>query len=268
LDGFSGYNQILVHPNDQAKTAFTTPWGTFMYVKMPFGLMNAGATFQRAVDIAFAKEIHDFLVIYLDDITVFSKFDNQRFDHLRQVFIKCRKYGISLNPKKYLFGLEEGKLLGHIISKYGMQIDLARIEAILQIQHPRNIRELQAFLGKINFLRRIISNLAELVRSLNNMLKNDLTIKWIVEARKSFEDIKLALTKTPVLISLKFDRYFFLFSFASEHIIAIVLMQKDDQGYEQPISFFSKALRDAPLKYNIMEKQAFALVKAIKDFRV
>lgn len=120
LDGFSGYNKILVHPDDQAKTNFTTPWGTFMYVKMPFGLMNAGATFQRVMDIAFAKEIHDFLVIYLDDITVFSKFDSQHLDHLRQVFIKCRKYGISLNPKKSLFGLQKGKLLGHIISKYGI----------------------------------------------------------------------------------------------------------------------------------------------------
>ena len=86
-----------------------------MYVKMPFGLMNAGETFQRAMDIAFAKEIHDFLVIYLDDITVFSKTDNEHLDHLRQVFIKCRKFGIFLNLKKSIFGLEEGKLLGHII---------------------------------------------------------------------------------------------------------------------------------------------------------
>jgi len=124
LDGFSGYNQIMVHPDDQEKTTFTTPWGTFKYVKMPFGLKNAGATFQRAMDIAFAKEIHDFLVIYLDDLTVFSKSDQQHLDHLGQVFIKCRKYGISLNPKKSLFGLQEGKLLGHIISKDGIRIDL------------------------------------------------------------------------------------------------------------------------------------------------
>ena len=82
LDSFSGYNQILVHPNDQAKTAFTTPWGTFMYVKMPFGLKNAVDTFQRAMDITFAKEIHDFLVIYLDDIIVFSKSEQQHLDHL------------------------------------------------------------------------------------------------------------------------------------------------------------------------------------------
>jgi len=138
---------------------------------MPFGLKNARETFQRAMDIAFAKQIHDFLVIYLDDLTVFSKSNQQHLDHLRQVFLTCRKYGISLNPKKSLFGLEEGKLLSHIISKDGIKIDPDRIEAILQIPHPRNIKELQDFLRKINFLRRFIPNLAELIRLLNNMLR-------------------------------------------------------------------------------------------------
>ena len=113
-----------------------------MYVKIPFGLKNAGVTFQRAMYIAFAKEIHEFLVIYLDDITIFSKTNDEHLDQLRQVFIKCRKYDISLNPKNTLFGLEEGKLLGHTISKEGIRIDPARIEAILNIQTPRNIKEL------------------------------------------------------------------------------------------------------------------------------
>eukprot|EP00253_Pinus_taeda_P025706 PITA_25706 len=196
---------------------------------MPFGLKNARETFQQAMDIAFAKEIHDFLVIYLDDLTVFSKSDQQHLDHLKQVFLKCRQYGISLNPKNSLFGLEEGKLMGHIISKDGIRIDTARVEAILQILHPRNVKELQAFLGKINFLRRFISNLAKLIKLLNNMLKKDAKVKWIVEAKQAFEEIKMALTRTPILTSQKFDRDFIIFSFASEHTIAVVLLQKDDE---------------------------------------
>jgi len=100
------------------------------------------------------------------------------------------------------------------------------------------------------------------------MLKKEQGVKWTLEAKTSFELVKKALTKTPVLISPDFSKDFYIFSFASEHTIAAVLLQKNPQGQEQPIAFFSKALRDAPLKYKIMEKQAFALVKALKDFRV
>ena len=140
IDGCSRYNQVLLHPDDQDKTAFTTPWGTFMYVKIPFGLMNAGATFHRAMDIAFSDEIGHFIVIYLGNITIFSKTDEEHLAHLRKVFEKCRNFGISHNPKKTLFGLEEGKLLGHIISKDGIRIDPSRIEGILKISHPRNMK--------------------------------------------------------------------------------------------------------------------------------
>ena len=220
------------------------------------------------MDIAFAKEIHDFLVVYLDDLTPFSKSDQEHLKHLRQIFMTCRKYGISLNPNKSLFGLEEGKLLGHIISKDGIRIDPERIQAILQIPYPRNIKELQAFLGKINFLRRFIPNLDELIRMINNMLKKDAKVKWYLEAKQAFEGIKAALTQAPVLTSPQFDRDFIIFSFASDNTIVVVLLQKDDQGAEKPIAIFSRALRDAPLKYQIMEKQAYALVKAIKDFRI
>ena len=106
LDGFSGYNQVAVHPEDQEKTTFTTPWGTFMYAKMPFGLMNAGATFQRAMDIAFSEEKDRYVVISLDDITMFSKTDPYHLQHLRKVFLKCIKFGIFLNPKKSHFPME------------------------------------------------------------------------------------------------------------------------------------------------------------------
>jgi hypothetical protein len=111
IDGFSGYNQIVVHEKDRELTAFTTPWGTFMYDKIPFGIMNAGATFQRAMDIAFVGERDKFVVIYLDDLTIFSKSDEDHLKHLKKTFIKCKKYGLSLNPKKSHFSMQEGKLL-------------------------------------------------------------------------------------------------------------------------------------------------------------
>lgn len=117
LDGFSGYNQIMVNQADQDKTAFTTPWGTFMYARIPFGLTNAGATFQRAMDLAFVGKTSEFTIIYLDDLTVFSDSNENHLKHLSKVFDRCRKYDISINPKKSLFAKKEGKFLGHIISK-------------------------------------------------------------------------------------------------------------------------------------------------------
>ena len=105
---------------------------------MPFGLKNAWTTFQRAMDITFANEKDVFLVIYLDDLTIFYKFDEEHLHHLRIVFQRCRKFGISMNPKRSLFAMEQGKLLGHIISKNGIHIDPARVEAIQQLDFRRN----------------------------------------------------------------------------------------------------------------------------------
>ena len=141
-----------------------------MYDRMPFGLTNVGATFQRAMDVAFVGQVNKFVVIYLDDITVFSKSDQKHLKHLMKVFDRCRKFGISLNPKKSLFAIKEGKLLGLIISKYGVVIDPKRLSPIETLTLPRNKKEIQDFLGKINFLRRFIRNYVEIIKDITNML--------------------------------------------------------------------------------------------------
>ena len=149
-----------------------------MYARMPFGLINTRATFQRAMDITFTGEQDKFVVVYLDDINVFSKDDAQHIEHLRRTFEKCRKYGLSLNPQKYLFALEEGKLLGHIVTKYGVKIDPKRVEVIKSISLPKNKKEVQVFLGRINFLSRFIPNYVEIVRHITDMLKKKNEVKW------------------------------------------------------------------------------------------
>jgi len=190
-----------------------------MYAKILFGLMNAGATFQRSMDIAFADENDKFIAIYLDDITVSSNFDFDHLKHLRQVFEKCRRYGISLNPKKSHFSMEEGKLLGHIISKDGIKIDPNRVAATDNIDIPRSKKEVQPFLGRINFLRRFIPNLAEIIIFLIDMLRKESEIKWTLENKKYFEDIKKDLATDPILESPNYAKDFIIFSFASEHTI-------------------------------------------------
>eukprot|EP00253_Pinus_taeda_P009797 PITA_09797 len=163
--------------------------------------------------------------------------------------------------------MEEGKLLGHIISKDDIRIDLARVQEIQEIDLPRNKKEIQSFNGKMNFLCCFVPNLAEHLKEMTNMLKKDSQVKWTEKAVKSFNLVKLALSSEPVLVSSDYTQDYILFSFASEHTMTTVLLQKRDD-HERTIAFFSRAIRDATLKYKIIEKQALALVKALKYFWV
>ncbi len=138
LDGFSGYNQILVSHANQILTTFRTKWGTFCYRKMPFGLINTGANFQGAMDVAFSRLINQIVVVYLDGITIYSKKHSDHLHHLIQVFERCNNYGISLNPKKSIFTVTEGKLHGFIVSASGMTIEPERIESIERIKMLSN----------------------------------------------------------------------------------------------------------------------------------
>jgi hypothetical protein len=199
-----------------------------MYAKIPFSLMNIEATFHRDMEIEFSEEMDKCIAIYLDDIIVYSDFDEQHLENLKKVLQKCRKLGISLNLKKSHFGMQEGKLLGHIISKEGIKIDPSRVEGILKISTPRSKKGVQSFLGKVNLLRRFILNLTEIINHITSMLKKGNEMKWSPEATRSFKDIKVALTKSLVLVSLDFTKDFILFSLALEHTIVGVLLQKDD----------------------------------------
>ena len=150
--------------------------------------------------------------------------------------------------------MEEGKLLGHIISKNGINIDPDIVKSILKIEVPRNKREIQSFIGQVKFLRRLIPSFAEILRNVTNMQRKYYESKWTVEAKQSFNEIKKTITKSHVLVILYFFKYFIIFYFASEHTIDGVLLQKNEPNVEQPISFFSKTLGDSELNYNILEK--------------
>ena len=120
LDGYSRYNQVMVQEEDRLKTSFTTKWDTFSYRIMPFSLINARDTFQRAMDYAFRDLVKKCIIIYMDDLTVFSRCREDHVSDLRRIFQRCRRYGISLNPKKCMFAFTKGKLLGHVISERGI----------------------------------------------------------------------------------------------------------------------------------------------------
>ena len=186
--------------------------------------MNAGATFQRAMDIAFVGEKDKFVVIYLDDITIFSQSDDENLKHLKQTFLKCRKFGLSLNPKNSHFVVQEGKLLGHLVSADGIRIDPERVKDILKISLPRSKKDVQSFISKINFLCWSIPNFAETIKQITVMLKKDQEVRWTTKEKNAFERIKIALTEGPILVSTDFTREFLTFAFASEDTIAAVLL--------------------------------------------
>jgi hypothetical protein len=196
-----------------------------------------------------------------------SKDRKDHLSHLRIVFERCRKYGISLNPKKYVFRIDEGKLLGHMASQGGVSIDPERVQSIKDVCPPTNKKSLQSFLEKINFIHRFVPNFAKRIKPLSALMKKDVAFRWGDTTNKSFEDIKNAISQSPILINPDFSQDFIIFSFASQDTITGVLMQKDVDDYEHPIAFMRKILRDSKLNYSITEKQVYALVKSLKHFR-
>ena len=155
MDGFFGYNQIQIWKEDRHKTTFTTPWGTFAYRFIPFGLKNDGATFQRAMTCCFHDLIH-IMLVYLDNLIARSQKQAQHIDDFPQVFSRCRKYKIRLNPLKCIFCVPAGHLLGFIVSHKGITVEPLKVQAILDLPSRKTRHQLQSFQGKANFLRHFV----------------------------------------------------------------------------------------------------------------
>jgi hypothetical protein len=249
-------------PPDQLKTTFRTPWGTYAYRKMPFGLINVGATFQRAMDISFHGLINQSVVVYLDDVTIFSKNKKDHLSHLRTVLERCRKYGISLNPKKSVFVVEQGKLLGFIVSSDGMIIDPERTQAIAKLPPPPSSKKsMQSFLGQINFVRRFVPSFSEMVRPLQNLIKKDVQYHWGPQESQAFDSIKKSIVEAPSLMSPDFSQDFTLYTFASDRSYAVVLTQKNVESNEIPIAFMSSYFKGVELNYPAVDQQRMLFSK-------
>ena len=177
MDGFSGYNQINIAPEDQHKTTFICLWGTFVYKKLSFGLKNAGATFQRAMSYAF-HDIRHIVQPYLDDFPAHSAQREDHPEHLRQIFLRCRRYNIHLNPHKCVFCVDFGYLFGFIVSKDGICLDPLKVKAIVNLPSPSSLDQLQSLQGKANFLWRFIPNYVEVAKGFTRLLKQNVPFHW------------------------------------------------------------------------------------------
>nr|KYP60896.1 Transposon Ty3-I Gag-Pol polyprotein [Cajanus cajan] len=173
LDGYSGYNQIYITANDVSKTIFRCPGalGIYEWVMMPFGLKNAGATYQRAMNLIFHDLIGKFVQVYIDDIIVRSKRKEDHLNHLKLSFERMTKHGLKMNPLKCAFGVTAGEFLGFVIHQKGIEVNRNKTKAIMETKPPSNKKELQSLLGKVNFLRRFISNLSGKTKVFSPLLR-------------------------------------------------------------------------------------------------
>jgi Reverse transcriptase (RNA-dependent DNA polymerase) len=199
LDGYSGFFQVPIHPEDQEKTTFTCPYGTFAYRRMPFGLCNAPATFQRAMMGIFSDLIEKSMEIFMDDFSVYGPTFDECLANLSKVLRRCEEVNLVLNWEKCHFMVQEGIVLGHLVSSKGLEVDKAKVQVIEKLPPPINIKGLRSFLGHAGFYRRFIRNFSNITKPLTNLLIKDAPFIFDDSCLDAFDRIKKVLTSAPVL---------------------------------------------------------------------
>jgi hypothetical protein len=222
MDSNVGYNQIFMAIEDIAKTAFRCPGhvGLYEWIVMTFGLKNAGATYQRAMNYIFHELISKIVEIYIDDVVVKSKSYKEHLADQRKTLECTRKHGLKMNPNKYAFGVSAGQFLGFLIHEKGIEVGQKSINVIDTIEAPSIKKELQSLIGKINFIRRFISNLSERIQSFTPLLKLKVDQKfvWGEEQQKDLDNIKQYLKSPPVLSPPQDKKSFKLYLSANQQV--------------------------------------------------
>ncbi|XP_077242451.1 uncharacterized protein LOC143882962 [Tasmannia lanceolata] len=230
MDGFSGYNQIKMAPEDMIKTAFITEWGIYCYKVMPFGLKNAGATYQIAATTLLHDMMHKEVEVYVDDMIVKAKTREEHVGSLRKLFKCIQKYQLRLNPNKCVFGVTSGKLLGFLVSQRGIEVDPQKIKAIQEMTPPKTEKQIRGFLGKVQYLRRFIAQLTTICEPIFKLLKKNASKKWDEECQQAFEKIKLCLTSPPVLSPITPGQPLLLYLSVTDTAMGCMLAQQDPES--------------------------------------
>ena len=266
LDLAAGYWQVGLEEGDKEKTAFTTRQGHFEFNVMPFGLTNAPATFQRLMECTLAGLTHEQCLIYLDDIIVFSSSFPTHLERLRNVFTALRQANLQLKLSKCSFGQKEVQYLGHIVSATGIKPDPRKIEAVSCYPAPGSVRELKQFLGLTSYYRKFIPNYAHIAEPLYKILRGPKKLfTWTTSCQQAFDHLKSKLVQPPVLGYPDFSIPFILHTDAFETAVGAVLSQCTD-GHERVVSYWSRQLTKAERNYSTIEREALAVIGAIKEF--
>ena len=266
LDAFQGYHQIPFHEEDQEKMTFVTDRGTYCYTVMPFGLKNAGATYQRLVNRLFHDQLGRNMEAYVDDMLVKSLLAEEHPTDLEECFKTLRRFQLKLNPTKCAFGVSAGKFLGYIVHHRGIEVNPEKIKAILEMPAPRSIKEIQQLTGRIAALGRFLSRSAEKGLPFFKALSRTKDFVWDVECQEAFNELKKCLASPPVLTKPKMGEPLYLYLAVAEEAVSSVLVREENKR-QRPVYYTSKRLSGAEAWYSPMEKLAFALVVSARKLR-
>ncbi|GKB03629.1 reverse transcriptase domain-containing protein [Tanacetum coccineum] len=206
LDGFSCYFQMPIDPKDQEKTTFTCPYGTFAYRRIPFGLCNAPGMFQRCMMAIFHDMIEKTMEVLMDDISVFGNSFSTCLSNLEGMLKRCEDTNLALNWEKSYFMMKEGIVLGHKISKKGIEVDKAKIYVIAKLHHPTTVKGIRSFLGHAGFYRRFIKDFSKISRPTTHLLEKNTPFVFSEECIQAFQTLKKKLTEAPILIAPNWDQ--------------------------------------------------------------
>ena len=240
FDAYFGYFQIEIDIEDQEKTTFTCPFGTYAYRRMPFGLCNAPATFQRCMLSIFS----DMVERIMDDITIYGDTFEEFLANLETVLHRCIENNLVLNWEKCQFMVNQGMVLGHVISNKGIEVDKAKVELIAKLPPPISVKAVRQFLGYANFYRRFIKDFSKISKTLYELLEKDVKFMWDETRQKSFEELKSHLTTSPIVRAPNSQLPFEIMCDASDLAIGAVLGQRED-GKPHVVYYVSKTMNEA-----------------------
>ncbi|GJU03597.1 reverse transcriptase domain-containing protein [Tanacetum coccineum] len=266
LDGFSGYFQIPIDPQDQEKTKFTCPYGTFAYRRMPFGLCNAPGTFQRCMMAIFHDMVEKTMEVFMDDFSVFRDSFDSCLSNLEKMLKRCEETNLVLNWEKCHFMCREGIVIGHKISKSGIEVDRAKVDVIAKLPHPTTVKGVRSFLGHAGFYRRFIQDFSKIARPMTHLLEKETPFVLSQDCIDAFETLKKKLTEAPILVIPDWNLPFELMCDASDFAIGMVLGQRKAKHF-QPIHYASKTMTEAQIHYTTTEKEMLVVVYAFEKFR-
>jgi len=268
LDIKDAYHNVRIKEGDEWKTTFTTKYGTYEYLVMPFGLPNASAAFQRWINRTLQSYINICCIVYLDDVLIYSDSLEQHQREMAAIIGAIRQQGMKLKPSKSGFHQRETEYLGFLINNEGVKVDPIKTAAIWDWNAPTNKKGIQEFMGFCNFYPHFINGFSRTAKPLYNRTKKDVVWEWGNKEQTAFDELRQKLCSTPVLTYFKGGRPLLVETDASQYVCSGILSQQDEDGKWRQIAYRSKTRKPAECHYDVHDKEMLAIVHALKEWRL